>query len=58
MPDKDGINHNIELTAEEKRLCNASISEVILHYITYNHLYLGFVMGVFGGICILRYVYK
>lgn len=58
MPDKDGINHNIVLTAEEKRLCNASISEVILHYITRNLFYFVFVMGVFGGICILRYIYK
>ena len=58
MPDKDGINHNIELTAEEKRLCNASISEVILHYITRNPFYFVFVMGVFGGICILRYIYR
>ena len=58
MPNRNRISHNTQLTQEEKRLCNASISEVILHYITYNHLYVGFVMGVFGGICILRYIYK
>ena len=58
MPNRNRISHNTQLTPEEKRLCDASTSEVILHYITCNPFYFVFVMGVFGGICILRYIYK
>ena len=55
MPNRNRINHNTQLTPEEKHLCDASTSEVILHYITRNPLYFGF---VFGGICLLYYIYK
>lgn len=58
MPNRNRINHNTQLTPEEKRICDASKSEVILHYITRNPFYFGFVMSVFGGICLLRYIYK
>ena len=35
MPNRNRISHTTQLTPEEKRLCDASRSEVILHYITH-----------------------
>ena len=58
MPNRNCISHNTQLTPEEKRLCEASTSEVILYYITYNHFYFGLAISVFGGICLLHYIYR
>lgn len=58
MPNRNRISHTTQLTPEEKRLCDASRSEVILHYITHNPFYFVFVMSVFGGVCLLRYIYR
>ena len=58
MSNRNRISHNIQLTSEEKSLCDASPSEVILYHITRNPRYLIFVTTAFGGICLLRYIYR
>jgi hypothetical protein len=33
--ENERINHNIKLTNEERNICNASVNEILLHYIVY-----------------------
>ena len=33
--ENERINHNIKLTNEERNICNASVNNILLHYIVY-----------------------
>jgi hypothetical protein len=55
MPNRNPISHNIELSSKEKKLCNASTGEVILHYIIN---YPGIVIGSICGFLFLIRSYK
>ena len=55
MHNRNPISHNIELSSEEKKLCNASSSEVILHYIVN---YPGIVIGTICGFLFFLRIYN